>query len=151
MQLLGICQLMPMHGLIRVALMELLHFNGDCLLCGLTPLLAAFMDSCTMIIPTMSACLCRPFSISLTDLCAMHMASLLPRNNDVIWVKTTTSYLLPFILGTYFSSAFLTRVFQAAILILGCASFLTGFLAFAGLLVFFGLVAGSAFGAIGVL
>ncbi len=39
MQFLGINQLVSMHGLKRIAPMELLHFNGDCLLCGLAQLL----------------------------------------------------------------------------------------------------------------
>ncbi len=104
----------------------------------------AFIDSCA----SASARLCQPFPISLTNLCIMHRESLLPCNNDVIWVRTM-AYLLPFILGTYFSGAFITRVFRAAIPVLGSALSLTGLLAFAGLLVFFGLVVGSEFGAIG--
>ncbi len=37
MLLLSFCQLMPMHGLVQVVPLELLHFNGDCLLCSLAP------------------------------------------------------------------------------------------------------------------
>jgi hypothetical protein len=54
------------------------------------------------------------------------------------------AYLLPFILGTYFSGAFLTQKFHAAIPILGGAVFLTG------LLTFFGLLVGSKVGNVAV-
>ncbi len=50
------------------------------------------------------------------------------------------AYLLPFVLGTYFSGAFLTQGFHAAIHVFGDATFLTG------LLTFFGLVVGSEVG-----
>ncbi len=42
MLLLSFVQLMPIHGLVQVAPMELLHLNGDCLLCGLAP----FLEGC---------------------------------------------------------------------------------------------------------
>jgi hypothetical protein len=64
----------------------------------------AFMDSCAMIIPTMSASLCKPLLINFTDLCAMDRASSLPYNDIFIRVKAT-AYLFLFVLGTYLVSS----------------------------------------------
>ncbi len=63
-------------------------------------------NTCAMTMPTISGHLCRPFPINFTNLCAMHRASLLPCNNNVIWVDAMAN-LLPFIIGTYFFGAFL--------------------------------------------
>jgi hypothetical protein len=135
MPFLSLDQLLPMHGLVQVA--PLKCFTLMVIPCSaVLPYFfrAAFMDTCAMTMPTISVHLCRPFPINFTNLCAMHRVSTLPCNDNVIWVRAM-AYLLPFMLGTYFSGAFLAREFCAAIPILGGAVFLAGLFAFFGLLV----------------
>ena len=82
--------------------------------------MAAFMDSCVIIIPTTSAFLWAPGDMSFTDIWAIAIAFLLPLSDAAIWV-IATAYLFYFMAGVYFSGGFFALVLCAAIPWLGDA------------------------------
>jgi hypothetical protein len=111
--LLSLGQLMPMHGLVQVVPMELLHFDGDCLLCSLAPFLQGCLhghlchDHANDIWASVQTL---PHQLHQSLRHAQGVLALLPCNGDISWVNAM-AYLLPFILGTYFSGAFLAQEF----------------------------------------
>ncbi len=102
--------------------MELLHLSGDSILGFIVQLLDGCLQGQLSHDHANNINFwCTPLFIKLTDISAIHMASLLFFRLATIYVSAT-AYLFPFMLGMYFSSCFLSLMLHTAISFLGNAA-----------------------------